>query len=716
MKKLFLLLGVISSVIAFGQSSQTNHRTCSQSEHDAEARAQDPTLSLKHQITHDLYRKYVAKQKANPGVKTGEYVYKIPVVIHIMHDYGSVYTDFINNRSRYFNAMDEINAHFRNEDSLSIQAPFDLISGNTNIEFVLASKDPAGNLTQGITLNHTPLTVDASNTVKSVVQWDNTRYLNIWIVRSIASGAGGWSHLPGISNNLDGIVMLNNQLTDLAHECGHWLGLEHPWGPSNDADLSTNCSLDDGIDDTPNTRGNSYNCTSGLSTTRNSCSDSPVPFRDYLDTYDVWPAGNGEIHDNINNIMDYAFCSAENFTNGQKAYVRSTLSSSPYNGRTNIWTESNLISTGNCDTCGPYNYPPTAEFQWSDDLVCANANVTFTDISYDGTPDTWAWDFGDGTGTSTDQDPVYAYPNPGTYTVKLTASNSGGSDENSKTSIITVGAVAGGEEAPFYENFENGNFPTVSDPVKEWVVADGHQNASWTLSDKASASGLLSYSLKLSGVGSNYVYSMTSPTIDFTNADCFEMSYKYAYAPRFSGSVDQIGIYVSKNCGENWTFVHAASASGINTSGSDNNTSDFIPTSEQWNEEVIGLSQYAGQDNILVKIEFTTGGGNYFYIDDINVGCSDKVGIAEEQNVFMDVYPNPFSDDANINLNVMKGSDMEISVYNVVGAQLYSNTAFYANGRHTVKLSELIDVSNSGVYFVKIKTQSGTITKKVIRF
>jgi PKD repeat protein len=62
--------------------------------------------------------------------------------------------------------------------------------------------------------------------------------------------------------------------------------------------------------------------------------------------------------------------------------------------------------------------------------------VNFTDLST-GSPDTWSWTFGDD-GTSTVQNPSYTYNVAGTYTVSLTASNSYGSDTETKIDYITV--------------------------------------------------------------------------------------------------------------------------------------------------------------------------------------------------------------------------------------------------------------------------------------
>jgi PKD repeat protein len=66
--------------------------------------------------------------------------------------------------------------------------------------------------------------------------------------------------------------------------------------------------------------------------------------------------------------------------------------------------------------------PPHAAF-----IVMADGlDATFTDLST-GAPTAWSWDFGDGA-TSNVQDPVHTYA-AGHYTITLTATNDGGSDD-----------------------------------------------------------------------------------------------------------------------------------------------------------------------------------------------------------------------------------------------------------------------------------------------
>jgi PKD repeat protein len=79
--------------------------------------------------------------------------------------------------------------------------------------------------------------------------------------------------------------------------------------------------------------------------------------------------------------------------------------------------------------------PVKADFYAETVSGVAPLTVQFYDLSTNAT--SWAWDFGDGT-TSTEQDPIHTYTTGGTFTVKLTASNSGSSDVLTSTDLITV--------------------------------------------------------------------------------------------------------------------------------------------------------------------------------------------------------------------------------------------------------------------------------------
>jgi PKD repeat protein len=102
--------------------------------------------------------------------------------------------------------------------------------------------------------------------------------------------------------------------------------------------------------------------------------------------------------------------------------------------------------------------PPTADFSGTPTSGTAPLTVNFSDLS-SGSPISWAWDFdNDGITDSTAQNPSFIYNNPGTYTVKLIATNAIGSDTKTRTNYITVNS-AGGPTADFSGTPTSGTAP-----------------------------------------------------------------------------------------------------------------------------------------------------------------------------------------------------------------------------------------------------------------
>lgn len=103
------------------------------------------------------------------------------------------------------------------------------------------------------------------------------------------------------------------------------------------------------------------------------------------------------------------------------------------------------------------NNPPVADFSANFTSISAGGSVQFTDLStYN--PTSWNWSFTGGTPASFNgqNPPAITYNTPGTYTVTLTVTNANGSDVETKTNYIVVGA------APVCEKI---NFP----PPAAWT-------------------------------------------------------------------------------------------------------------------------------------------------------------------------------------------------------------------------------------------------------
>jgi trimeric autotransporter adhesin len=104
---------------------------------------------------------------------------------------------------------------------------------------------------------------------------------------------------------------------------------------------------------------------------------------------------------------------------------------------------------------------PTAAFSASPTSGTAPLTVQFTDTSTGG-PTSWQWDFqNNGTIDSTEQNPTFVYASAGTYSVKLTVSNTSGSGSLTKAGYISVSPV--GQTLTFTptdDSFVRSNFPS----------------------------------------------------------------------------------------------------------------------------------------------------------------------------------------------------------------------------------------------------------------
>ncbi|GAB6285760.1 MAG: hypothetical protein STSR0009_19610 [Methanoregula sp.] len=174
-----------------------------------------------------------------------------------------------------------------------------------------------------------------------------------------------------------------------------------------------------------------------------------------------------------------------------------------------IWHDG-TIAAGGPDTVKPKAGFTVSSFSGESPLA-----VTFTSwIAGPGTVTSYAWDFNnDGTIDSTDKNPAYTYTNNGTYTVNLTVTGPGGSDNVVKTGYITVGSGAVAPVAAFTTDASSGQVPftvhftdtsTGSATGWNWNFGDGSSSNVQNPAHTYLAAGTYSVSLTVTaGGGSN---------------------------------------------------------------------------------------------------------------------------------------------------------------------------------------------------------------------
>jgi gliding motility-associated-like protein len=174
---------------------------------------------------------------------------------------------------------------------------------------------------------------------------------------------------------------------------------------------------------------------------------------------------------------------------------------------------------------------PTANFSASITSGCSPIVVSFTDLST-GSPTSWSWDLGNGA-TSTLQNPSTTYTTPGTYTVKLTASNSSGSNTKTVTNYITVIAsptvafTASDTTAqcpPFTESFTNSSTAGTGTASYNWDFGDGYGSTGTNPSHSYTTQGTYNVTLVVTNssgctktlVKSSYIQMNSKPTANFS--------------------------------------------------------------------------------------------------------------------------------------------------------------------------------------------------------
>ncbi|MBI4648865.1 MAG: T9SS type A sorting domain-containing protein, partial [Bacteroidia bacterium] len=70
------------------------------------------------------------------------------------------------------------------------------------------------------------------------------------------------------------------------------------------------------------------------------------------------------------------------------------------------------------------------------------------------------------------------------------------------------------------------------------------------------------------------------------------------------------------------------------------------------------------------------------------------------------IYPNPFHELINIDVELIKNSDFEVNIYNCLGSLIYSHCNNYSQGNHIIPV-DLFNMS-PGIYFIQVRFEDGT--------
>ena len=707
MSKIILLILSFSACISvFSQQSNW----CGTDQIIQRLKASDPGYE-------DMLHKAMSKA-ANGWINNTSILQKslltIPVVVHIIHDNG------IGNISdeQIQSALDILNQDYnrQNPDTAitrnTATAPFRNQAGVMDVEFVLARKDPNGNCTNGIVRVNAPnLTYNTDDACKYSAnggsdQWNNDQYLNIWIVNSInSSGAQGtilgYAYYPyGGAGSEYGILMRHDTFgtietaigsdgRTLTHEMGHALGLAHIF---DQGCHSADCNQEgDYCCDTPPQSAANWSC----SQTWNSCNQVPIN-----DDYGF------DALDQIENYMSYNACQ-NMFSRDQAAIMQQNYIDIPF--------LANMVSIQNNSLTGVLDPQVLCkvDFDANKVIVCIGDSVEFIDKTFFN-PIGWVWGITPGIENidwdyvnltnSFSQNPVIRFYSEGVYQISLQATDGILSDTEIKTQFIRV--LPASSSLPFFESFES--YTDLSN-LPNWSIVSTDINNSFILDNTTSYSGNKCVKLPNFGQSGLNVNELIASPVNLSgvaaNGNGITLSFRYAYRKKLLSDHECLKVFITNNCGETWAQRKTLCGAQISyiaelNSWSPSSTSDWTTV------HMVNITNSYWVDNFNYKFKFEGGGGNNFYLDDINIYLGEPsnnivIGLKEGENINeLSLYPNPTEGELNLNFSVNNDQTVQIQIQDLYGKEIQKHYVNAAIGSNLV----MLDTKQlaAGVYFVNV--------------
>ncbi len=651
MKKIILYTLIFLSINATSQESGKKCMTTDLIKNELE-------FNLDYELNRQSLYHYNKKNQFTNN--KNQPIITIPVVIHVIHRV----QDAVGSNTNIPNVQIEDQLLILNQDYSQTNPEFPnpprntFINnvGNPQIQFCLASIDPSGNPTSGIT--RTPTTNSEWNydtqsndmkqtTTGGIDNWDPLRYLNIWICKIGSSGGGqtlGYAYLPGLqaSNQSwkDGIVVdyrffgtvgsssNSSDCRTTTHEVGHYLGLSHTFCESSgccDNDLNGNYSWGD-VDDTPATEDIYFGAVNA-NTNNNTCNDLS-----YTNIFNI------DVLDMDENYMSYS-SNSWMFSEGQVDVMLGTLNAPSWQGG-RVALKNSTVSV-NCNG-----------------IVASS------------------WDC-DSQGNCVD---------PG---------NGNGSYNSYNACLSACGCT--GNNSTISEGFQAISLPN------DWSIDNPDGDQTWAINSSYGYNSSSSISIENSIYSANGEYDdLNSPMMNFTGATSITLDFDYAYSLWTDPSLpqnwsDTLIILVSSDCGLTWEKIwEKAGANLVTTSPIFNGTEWFPTNNNDWDSENINLNNYANKDAIMIKFRNVNQYENNLFLDNINITSNGSLSFDEAQMNMVLVYPNPADKQIDVNYKGLK------QIYNMLGERVI----------HTY--DDKIDISNlsKGVYVIKIEDISIRLIKQ----
>ena len=700
----------------------------------------------------------------------------IPIIVHVIHTGQSVGT-FPNLLQGQINSqITVLNADYSGTgyNVGNLPAVFQTAKANTGIQFCLAQKNPTGSLLtepgiDRINANSISTPTSASypsknpaatnynspSTFQSFVDgyikpntiWDPTRYFNVWITDEQASvGLLGYATFPVLTGTtIAGISGSGSATTDgvwcwaksfgsntifaggtydatynkgrtLTHESGHWVGLRHTWGDGT-------CATDY-CNDTPPSQQANYGCPTH--------------------PYKLGICSGNTTGEMFQNFMDYTDDPCMYiFTNDQNARIQTAMQYGNYR---------NQLGTSATTLCTIAAAAPVASLSIPAS-ACSNSAVATNNQSTGNPSPTYAWSANPSGGvtfnpSNTATAPTINFTTPGNYSVTVVATNSAGTNSNTKVITITTCTMPAVACTNTITNFNNTDtlLTVRSGSANPGYVGGNNGYGDLEKGEYFSSTGLVGTSKVVGGIVLFYRHQTANIGTKGTGNVVFKLyngnntaGPSGAAINTFTASLTSILATPSQtqtnlpNCGNpSITYNSIIKPYSFSFPVATNITGDFImsvqlPTTTG-DTAVIFMSSVNGRTastawelqtpSTWVPFNDGLGSGGASWAINSSLAILPKVqciSVGTIENSILDksisLYPNPSKGLVSIIATLPNTQNIEISVNNMMG-QLISKSKYTGITNEVITLD--LNNNSNGVYFVTINNGQEKIVKRVI--
>ena len=278
------------------------------------------------------------------------------------------------------------------------------------------------------------------------------------------------------------------------------------------------------------------------------------------------------------------------------------------------------------------------------------------------------------------------------------------------TSIATTfDGLALGTEAPANAIADN------PDGIRAYSVDNTVSSAvTWNLGGFGNSNGCFRWDFYAidAGLSSQIVYEKIDLSSMGVN-DTFELSWNHGYA-QYTSENDRLDVKVSTDCGVTWTNVWSKAGSLLSTVPP-MSSGRFYPNVTEWVANVVDLSAYIGQAELMIAFEGVSAYGNSLYVDDINTDHRTgplSIGAIDNPTTAFSIYPNPVRNNLTVEFELDNATDMTISIVNALGQTVQHVATQNFVGQNTLNVNT--SALSSGVYFVNAISENGVVTQRFV--